>query len=284
VQLAAVSRADGIDLSLLDGTVAAAFDRACTIDCRNGRLVTLAAESSGNMPGAILVALPTGFRFADHIAAGTQVFARGGLLRFATGSLSVDLRPAKRWSSGIAALDIDMTLATVRHAWEEAAAILDHDGRAAPLQALAGSTIMALGEAAARGNGRMAGAHAARLIGLGEGATPAGDDFLVGFLGGLWASAQRNTGFVEALCAVIVTRTQATSRASRVYLEAATAGQVSERLTDLASALARGDVEGAKAAMHAALAVGHSSGACGVLGLLQGITAATTEAGLALIV
>lgn len=236
------------------------------------------------MPGSVVVSLPTGFRFADRVAVGNAVFVRGGVLRFGGADLSIDVRPATRWSSNIATLGLDMMCAAVRRASDAAAAILDRDGRAAPLLALAGSTIAALGDAVARGDGRAAAMHAARLIGLGEGATPAGDDFLVGFLGGLWASAGQSTAFVAELGAAIAARAQSTSRASRIYLEAAAIGQVSERLTDLATALARGDVETVEAATRAALSVGHSSGACGVLGLLRGIAIAAAETSPALIV
>lgn len=284
MQLVAVSRADGVDPKNLDGFVTAAFERACAIEGRDGRLVTLAAETFGNMPGAILVALPAGFRFVDRAARGTPVHLRGGVLRFAAHDLSVDLRPARIWTSGIAGLGLDMTGDAVERAWRAAAAMLARDGRAAPLASSAERAIAALGEAAGRMDVRSAGEHATRLLGLGEGATPAGDDFLVGFLGGRWASAGRNRArgeFVAALGAVIVVRTGATTRASRVYLEAAATGQISQRLTDLAGAIAAGDGQATIAAMRAALAIGHSSGACGVLGLLHGTAATMADSGSA---
>jgi hypothetical protein len=65
-----------------------------------------------------------------------------------------------------------------------------------------------------------------------------------------------------------------THRISRVYLEAAAEGEVSERLTKLAAQVAAGATPRAVgAAAAAALAVGHSSGANGILGLLLGSAA-----------
>jgi hypothetical protein len=61
---------------------------------------------------------------------------------------------------------------------------------------------------------------------------------------------------------------------SRLYLEAAAQGQISERLYALATCIATGaGEETVTFAAEAALNVGHSSGACGILGLLIGCAA-----------
>jgi len=116
-----------------------------------------------------------------------------------------------------------------------------------------------------------------RLIGLGPGSTPAGDDYLVGHLAGLWSCAGASgarRSFVADLGEGLRKSALRTNRVSRVYLEAAAAGEVSERLGDLAARVAQGaDAASVCAATDAALAVGHSSGACGVLGLLLGCAA-----------
>jgi Protein of unknown function (DUF2877) len=116
---------------------------------------------------------------------------------------------------------------------------------------------------------------AQRLVGLGAGGTPAGDDFLVGYLAGLFSSAGADggrmdftTAFAEA-CRCLAKRT---NDVSRVYLEAAADGEVSERLADVAKSIAAGEAGTRLAETFAsALAVGHSSGADGTLGLLQAL-------------
>jgi hypothetical protein len=76
--------------------------------------------------------------------------------------------------------------------------------------------------------------------------------------------------FIAALRKRLTRSAPATSAISRVYLEAAFDGEVSERLFDLAYAVARGSDDAAlRRAAANALAVGHSSGACGLLGFLQ---------------
>lgn len=115
------------------------------------------------------------------------------------------------------------------------------------------------------------------LIGLGEGSTPAGDDYLVGYFGGLWACAGADglrRRFIADLGGSLGDMVLRTNRISRVYLEAAAEGEVSERLATLVWRIAAGaDEKPVAAATALACAVGHSSGACGVLSLLLGCAA-----------
>ena len=61
---------------------------------------------------------------------------------------------------------------------------------------------------------------------------------------------------------------------SRVYIEAAAAGEVSERLAAVATCIAAGATPTAIAgAALAAIEIGHSSGADGMLGFLLGLAA-----------
>jgi hypothetical protein len=111
------------------------------------------------------------------------------------------------------------------------------------------------------------------LVGLGDGLTPEGDDYLIGYFAGLWAcgGADRSrVNFVLALSGWLKRIALCAGKTSRVYLEAAADGEVSERLFDLANSVAGGsDSAAVNRAAAAALAVGHSSGACGVCGFLQ---------------
>jgi hypothetical protein len=143
--------------------------------------------------------------------------------------------------------------------------------------AIAGPPITALGAATRNLDAAAAGAAAAQLVGLGAGGTPAGDDFLVGYLTALWSSQRaRGTEFVTRLSRFIAALSARTSDISRVYLEAAAAGEVSERLTVLAATIATESLHGAVVgAAKAAIAVGHTSGADGTLGLLAGAEAAS---------
>jgi hypothetical protein len=110
-----------------------------------------------------------------------------------------------------------------------------------------------------------------QLVGLGPGLTPAGDDFLIGWLAGLAlrAGAPPQREFLRDLCAGIAPLGSATTSVSRQHLEDACALAFSERLSDLC--LAIGDAAPAPTlacAVAALVRVGASSGADAAAGLL----------------
>ena len=254
------------------GCVAAAHDRACVIATEDGLWLTLACARLGALPGAITLATPAGFAFRPLLAEGAAAAARGGVLRVAGSvlALAVDLRGARPWRSNLEALRLDLARPPCRAAWHEAATILAEDGRAAALLSVGGAAIDALDAATRGGDAGAARQAVCRLIGLGAGRTPDGDDFLVGYLAGLRA-AGAGAPIVAAVCAHVAALAARTGDLSRHYLRAAAAGEVGERLHDVAAAIA---AAGPLApAMRAALALGHGSGAAGVLGLLHGAAA-----------
>jgi hypothetical protein len=112
---------------------------------------------------------------------------------------------------------------------------------------------------------------AARLVGLGPGLTPSGDDFIAGYLAALWSRA----GFESDLDAILSPLADSlvplflrTHAISRQMLNDAVQGHFAERLADVTLAIAvAGDVVGATAR---ALVSGHSSGADTLCGLLFG--------------
>ena len=120
------------------------------------------------------------------------------------------------------------------------------------------------------------------LVGLGEGATPASDDFLVGYLAALWACAaasEPQLAFLADVSRRVRRLAPLTGKVSRAYLEAAADGEVSERLFDLAMHISAGsDADTIRRVAGAALAVGHSSGACGLHGFLEACSCWATPA------
>jgi len=123
--------------------------------------------------------------------------------------------------------------------------------------------------------------HATRqidcLIGWGEGLTPAGDDFLIGLTAGLDALVRGDEGrrrFRSALAAALAGRTHRTTPIAAHYLRLAAGGHYTEPLIRLRHALLceeSGDV--VDPALQRALAVGATSGADTVDGLLAGLFA-----------
>ena len=89
----------------------------------------------------------------------------------------------------------------------------------------------------------------------------------------LW-SCSTTRAFAAALAPVLIRSAGRTSDLSSLYLREAANGEVSERLADVAAGIcAGGSEEVVGNAVTKALAVGHSSGAAGIFGLLNGYSA-----------
>jgi hypothetical protein len=275
MRLDALTAGLGAEPKAFTGTLHSVFAQACNIECAPGQLLGLVARDVGAVPRGFQLATPEGFRFLDHARAGASVSSRAGLLRIEHSALSVDLRPAIPWRSHLDEHPVVCERAAVATAWRAAWRALAVQGGAVPLQRQAGDAIKNLVDAALSSRPDQVADAVRRLIGLGDGSTPAGDDFLVGFVAGLAAlppDRERDT-FRAAIATAIVADAARTGAISRLYLEAAIAGEVSESLAALAAAIGRGDEQGTARAAAIALDVGASSGAAASYGLLLAVRA-----------
>jgi hypothetical protein len=258
------------------GVVQSVFVNAAILAVADG-LVTLVPAATGALPAAIMVDVPRGFNFASVLAVGAAAASRAGVLRFAGSAASVDLRMARHWRSRLGDISIDFVNSATESAWRSVAAALRADGRSNAISRLAHADIFLLSDATRHFDLWSAEQAAARLVGLGAGGTPAGDDLLVGYLAGLWSSIAGNRSradFAAGLGEILRGLAKRTNNVSRVYLEAAAAGEVSERLAAVATCIAAGVSSTTVAETTAsAMTVGHSSGADGTLGLLLGLAA-----------
>lgn len=112
------------------------------------------------------------------------------------------------------------------------------------------------------------GIELARLIGLGIGLTPSGDDFLCGILAGLILTGQTESEFVLSLKSSICEHLSDTVDVSAAFLQCALKGQFSLAVNHLATAT----VENVPKIIEEFLAIGHSSGTdtlCGILYMLE---------------
>ena len=116
-----------------------------------------------------------------------------------------------------------------------------------------------------------------RLIGWGEGLTPAGDDFLVGLIAGLDALVlgdERRHSFRAALAAALARARSARRRSPRTTCVSPRAATTTSRCTALRNALLAEPRWGVvEAVLRRALDVGATSGADTVSGLLAGLSA-----------
>lgn len=271
-RLEALTAGTGADLSF-SGTVHSVFAHACNIEVGPDRLIGLVAREIGAVPRGFTLATPGGFDFAAHIATARDAAARNGVLRIVGAALVIDLRPARPWRSNLPDAGIDLGDETMALAWRTAWHALTRHGGSAAFAASASAPIELLRSATRLEDGAAARHAVAQLVGLGDGLTPAGDDFLVGYMAGLW-SASRKTAFDavrEAIGDAVAANATRTGSISRHYLEAAIEGEVSEPLARLAAAIGHGKTRETEQAVAAALAVGATSGAAASHGLLLAV-------------
>jgi hypothetical protein len=265
--LMAGAEADGISFS---GTVHSVFTRACNIEVQRGRLLSLVARDAGAVPRGFTLATPDGFDFAAHIEIARPAASRNGVLRIDGAPLAIDLRTARPWRSNLSSIGIDLDDKDTALAWRAAWQALSRHGGSAAFAAIAAAPIRILVGATQSGQIGDARIAVSQLIGLGEGLTPAGDDFLVGYLAGLWSAsrAKSHDAVRDTIGGAIAANAARTGTISRHYLEAAIAGEVSEPLARLSAAIGSGDTRQTERAAAAALSVGATSGAAASHGLL----------------
>lgn len=113
--------------------------------------------------------------------------------------------------------------------------------------------------------------HAASLIGLGPGLTPAGDDFLVGLFTVMNSKNNRDLSYQLFCDEVVLQAKTLTNAISYMTLAKAAVGQVRESISDLMEALFRGSEEELIFSLRKVLAIGSTSGTDIALGIVAGL-------------
>lgn len=269
------------------GRVHSVFARACNIETAAGELVTLLAPELGASPHGIRLDAPHS-RFDAWLRAGQDAILHDAALRLPDAGVTVDLSAARIWRGAVAAvapLSCNATATRLRALRDVVYECAPRHGIADALAVPAGArnaleralatrlaqTLPPLADATGRRDVAAIATAAARLVGLGPGLTPAGDDFLTGYLAALWSRAAAEAGVqamlapLAAACSPLILRTHAISRQ---MLDDATRGRFAQALVDVTIALSgAGNTDDAAAR---ALACGHSSGADALCGLLFG--------------
>jgi len=266
------------------------------LDGRRG-LVTLVGEDGEGHPSAIHVASAVPFDAWDA-PPGTGGRRAGARLEFdgAAGGepFVVDLAGARR-EPCVVLPRLDPAAVPLREAWASCAFHLDglQAEKASDLRlaALCGTAEpeSALGRRLCDAARTLAGAvracdapagtlAASRLLGLGAGLTPAGDDFLCGLLAALeCTSAERGADgrFLRTWSRSLEDRLGATTAVSATFLENAIAGCFPQALAAFAASLAGGSAftpgGPPRTALDRLCALGHSSGMDTATGFLFGL-------------
>ena len=256
------------------GRVHSVFAQACNLACKD-MLLTLGAYGAGNGPTTLRLARGAPDDLRDLFDVGEPIHCRQG--RVPTRRTELRLcgasvwRPAERGPSlPPSRIEAHLRNAQLRLAQRRAthASVVDGEGAA---------VAAALRDACRALDCEQATRHVDKLIGWGEGLTPAGDDFLIGLVAGLAALVhgdERRWRFHDGLAAALACRTQGTTPIAAHFLRLAAAGHYTEPLIRLRHALICEDESAVvDAALQSALAVGATSGADTVSGLLAGLLA-----------
>ena len=271
------------------------FQRACNIETGSGELVTLLAPGSGNLPHGIRCDSPIAPLF-PRLRQGQAATLEGAAFRVPAAGLVVDLSHAAVWTGTVAGASPRLRGAAAHGALRELCETLrEHapDLGVAPALFSSGSphstleralvarlaqTLPILACATETRDASAVVSALSALVGLGAGLTPAGDDFIVGYLAALWSRSRREPGIAALLRALAVPVGKLslhTNAISRQMLLDALQGHFAERVTEVVRCVCGGgDVAGA--AMRA-LQIGHSSGADIMCGLVFGYSPTLTS-------
>ncbi len=269
--------------------VLASFPSACNLLAADGSVVTVVTRAVGNGPLNLVVdgraALPV-------CRAGVPAHGDGHTLDVG-GIWQVNLADAAVWEPmpdygvlrrfavnyPVAALSHLENLLTTRAPSESLATLLCQDGSlilCRPYQQRAQKHVAALLAAHAIGDLDGITTHAAALVGLGPGLTPAGDDWLAGWLIGLrlretFQPADVKLRLTDVATAVLHVAAGRTHALSLSLLRAAAAGEVNVWWHVLLSAIAASDVPAVGVAAAQVMKYGKTSGSDMLAGFLSAL-------------
>lgn len=287
MQLRALSIGEAVPRENFDALIHSAFDSAVNLRLADkDRIITLMISEDHELPQGIRIWTETSS--LRTLNPGLHAAARGGILRFDSSPLAVDLRGASVWECRVPGLNLNMGQLSAQQAWSTAWDLLNnqqrlknvdlvaddlfHTGTGSPLSRRISRPVTCLVTSTDGFDVHGVLDAAGQMIGLGPGVTPSGDDILIGFLAGLWSMAGQNKqqlGFIRSLGRELIQLVKGTGEISRTYIIHAAQGQFSSSLSHLAEAIATGG--GVEEAVQTALRVGHSSGMDSVTGLLIGL-------------
>ena len=285
--LHAVSIGQAVPRQNFDAVIQSVFDSAVNLRlAQEDRLITVLLSEHYELPQGIRIAakgVPL-----HSLTMGLGAAARRGILRLDSSPLIIDLRGAPVWKCRVQELNMDMSAPSAQAAWSTIWELLNQEQRlrrtdiiaddlfqkdtgspltrrmSAPVTKLIASTEQFDVETSVQATQKM--------IGLGPGVTPSGDDILIGFLAGLWSLAGEDRQlltFLRLFGDALMQIAAQTSEISRTYLYHAIQGHFSSSLSNLAEAIVTGSAVEQPAQI--AMRVGHSSGLDSVTGLLLGL-------------
>jgi hypothetical protein len=250
-------------------------------------VLTIASPEGGGLPNGILADLGPDWR-ALGLRPGMAVTASDTRIRIPDAGLEVQIERAPRWSPRFRSSATAADLRAARWTRRAAATRKIAQAHAVPggLGSVLGTRVVRGGDATLEvarpvlaglitaletGDRTAAAAAAARLIGLGPGLTPSGDDVLIGIEAALHALGHPSAGFLASAVGDVEART---TEVAATFLRHAAAGEFAEPLHALLATLLGPDDKGLPAAIQRAVAWGATSGTDCLVGVLIGLDVA----------
>lgn len=254
----------------LQGVVHSVFERVINVAAHEGDLFSLAARDIDNAPST-LIADATGFG-ETGVKPGDQVHARANVITVG-GRLRIRLDGARVWHAELPGYPDDDAALRSNVAWarQQCAHASDHDDRMAQLIARRTSMLRA---ALMEGDIDSARRHGQALLGLGPGLTPSGDDYLVGLFAVLNMPGSPCASMACVCAGIVAPARERTHAISVTALVAAAQGRVLQSLSSLMHAMLHRSPDDVRPALERVLAIGSTSGADMVAGLLDGFDVA----------
>ncbi len=234
------------------------FDRACNLIDSDGQVISLVSVELGPGPFSIVVHLAGSFR--HYIQEDAPVSVANSALNL--GTLTVETNQASLWQPEPAWARLQrqpellqLYLPTFNAHSADHPRVFANAFRSQGRQRFAAAAELLFAGLASQDKDACR-QGAAGLAGLGEGLTPAGDDFLVGVIYALWATGTAKKS-IDILVQVAGPRTTTLSAA---WLRAAGRGEAVEAWHDLLEAVSENDDSAVERALQGITAIGSSSG------------------------
>ena len=267
----------------LAGEIHSIFDSVVNISAPSG-LITVAARHLDNAPNTVVIDSASMSPLRTRL--GGRVVAHGPRL-VCPGHFSIDLDDAAVWHADLP--DLSTVAQSQSQALEqmvtELERLVDREGQPGGIRPRRGAqgtierevsrvldlAAHALVRSLAAGDLDAATAWAERLIGLGPGLTPSGDDFVTGLAAALAAPGTRMHALLPWVQELVRDSEPRTNVISWTAMHEAAHGRVRESITAVLRAVAAGDPEALRPAARKVIQIGKTSGTDIVTGMQAGL-------------
>jgi hypothetical protein len=294
MRLAVTDMPEYFPAQIANGQTISVFPRVINLvldtDDDKRSIVTIDARDKAPLsPGTARLTAPAGMDFSSLVRPGAGLALRAGILRIQDADVAFDFRGAApvTWKDGPTQPKQSQSKLTAGwgRAWSLfidapdpsgfAVALFADTQRSAFDHALARrvrSSVPGLMQTSADTDLARAWNRLHRLLGIGPGLTPSGDDFATGFFLGMQTISQHpdQQVFLDGLRQAALARASDSTDVSRACLAHAAAGRFSAPLTGLAEGISAHAAD-MPTRMANALELGHSSGRDATFGVLCGL-------------